>query len=624
MKFWRYVGSLMVVLLAVACGGSGGNNDVNPGDVGVDSTDAVVDVALDVVEDAGPELVPDIPIEEIFPEISEVVEDLDLWDPSVCGMNCPQGYCNEEEEWCMLCSETSPCNHPGYWCKEDMCVSTLCVPNSKSCKDLQTTQVCDEQGESYTEGICDAGYACHSGECLEVICDGGEGHCKNGLVEECAPDGTGWLVHGCPPGEACLNTECEPITNNLLVIFDTSGSMASGGIANVPCICQSCNSAPYPACEDPECPMSKLGMAKHVFNQFFDSSSIKHFNLVLTRFSLGITLPEQTTCNDMFAMSLGFYGQSMSDSSWIEGDDGSHVTEDGDWFDQNGHTVLCTPFPKTYDEDNLGQAKLWVNFNEEMGPTDQPCTLGGVNDQCPGGYCGLYQGQKRCYYHTDPELRAIGNTPLGRSMFYAGEFYRKLIKVDGRTCEVDADCRNRNYYCTTDGVCKDPFGHCRLNLILMFTDGVEEPPTSTSEFFNPQVQAKRFRYGLGCATNDDCFEGSECTSGKCGLYVQPNGGGSGLPSNTETPWRLSSYDGKPIEIITHVIDASDGEGAATNMAIADHGGGSYYHANTMDPEALLAQMLEMIDIKQNMLGCIPDWEGIPLPENTNPEDTAGQ
>lgn len=600
---------------ALSCSGEDGT----PSDALV-AHDNTRDVALEGVLDGASEdarmvpdaveVTPDLPLDN-RPELS------DVWDPSICGLTCPQGFCDNETGRCLYCTPDLGCNYPQMWCRDNRCVQTLCVPETRRCASVAVAQLCNPDGESYTDTICEEGQACHSGECLPIICEPGDSHCVVGKVEECSPDGTGWLVHGCPMGEACFTTQCQPIQHNLLVVFDTSGSMASGmGVASVPCICASCPVMPYPACEDPMCPNSKLGMAKHVFEKFFDSELIKSFSLVLTRFPLRIKVPEVTNCNDVFALQLGYYGMSMTDADRVTGDDGVHQTSDGDWFDTNMHEILCTPFPRSWAQDNLAEAQLWVNFDEKVAPTETSCSAAGVNAECPGGFCAPNNlGEKVCWYHTDPELRAITGTPLGRSLFYAGEVYRKEIKVDGRPCTTHTDCENRNYFCTNEGKCKDPMGHCRVNMIVVFTDGMEDPPTTTSEFFNPEVQAKRFRYGLGCNADEDCFEGAICEGGRCSDYPQPNGGGSSVPPNTELPWRLMDYNDNPILVTTHMIDVSDGEGIANNQRIADAGGGTYFHASDMDPDELLNQLLSIIDIKQNLLNCIPDWEGIDVEGN---------
>ena len=543
-----------------------------------------------------------------------------MWGPDLSAdpclaSSCPAGYCDPDSDYCLYCDAQQTCMKPGTWCNDSWCVKTLCIPGAKDCASLTEVRTCNEVGEGFTSEACGEGLGCQMGECLPIICQPGSKKCGTaGMLELCAPNGVAWIATGCPPGQSCTNGDCRPLQHNLLVIFDTSSSMASSGFGmdDVPCICATCATKPYPICEDPLCPKSKLGLSKHVFNKFFNSTNIGAVNLVLTHFPVRIKYPPVTACNNMFAMGRGYYGIGMSDSDFMTGDDESHVTADGGWFDQYTYEILSVPFPKNSEEDNLGKAKLAVDFDEQVGPTETACT---ANTDCPGGFCADNAGTKVCWYHTNDELRALGNTPLGRSMFYAGELYRKTVVIDGKSCTTTADCQNENYFCTTQGKCKDPYASCRVNMILLFTDGEEEPATTTMAFFNPRVQAKRFRYGLGCETDADCFDGSTCDGHMCNGYPHPNGGPNSFPGNLETPARLERYDGQPIRIVTHVIDMSGGSGSSNNKGISDDGGGSYYLATAADPDAMLGQLLALVDVKDNLTGCSPDYADIaPEPE----------
>jgi len=609
--------ALLGSLLALALGRCGGDDNGNGTET--KDTSAVDQIAevTDLIEDLLPTDLPGEHVDEVLPPVDltpkpdlvELVPDIPV-DPCQ-GSSCPTGYCDPETGNCLFCSEEQPCSQPGTWCKDSWCVTTLCIPESKDCSTMTQTRTCGADGESFTYEDCPEEQACNAGECLPVICNPGDRKCgAAGMLKVCAPTGVAWVPTSCPPGQACTAGDCRPLQHNLLVIFDTSSSMwPAMGMGTVPCICASCAPKAYPGCEDPACPRSRLGLSKHVFMKFFDSPNIGAVNLVLTHFAQKIKSPPVTACDNMWAMGRGYYSKGMTDTDFITGDDGSHVTAEGSWFDTNLHEILSVPFPVDEYEDNLGKAKLWVDFDEQVGPTETPC-IGSI--ECPGGFCEMHEGSKVCWYHTNPELRALGGTPLGRSMFYAGELYRKQIMVDGRECETAADCKNKNYYCTTQGKCKDPYALCRVNMILLFTDGEESPETSTSEFFNPRVQAKRFRYGLGCNTDDDCFDGAVCENKMCQGYPHPNGGSSYYPPNTETPWRVERYDGVPIRIMTHVIDMSSSSGSSNNRGIANDGGGSYYIAADADPDAMLAQLLELVDLKQNLLGCVPDYSDISM------------
>jgi hypothetical protein len=603
--------ALSAAMACLACSGASGGDAVGQADLAVDGaadlggTDLGLDARGEVpnAPDGGDAKVPDVTEELPAPPV-DVLPEVDV---GPCGPACPEGFCDGVTGSCFYCDESTPCVGAGLWCKDSACVKTLCIPGAKDCPSVDVSAVCADDGESWLETPCEEGDKCAQGECKEVVCTPGDQHCEEGLVAKCDPLGVGWMKFACPPGQGCFVNQCEPVRHNLLVIFDTSGSMSSmTGFDTVPCICASCQTKPFPQCEDPLCPRSKLGLSKFVFNKFFESDKIETVNIVLTHFPMRVKATNSPSCGSMFnPMAVGWYGLTFGESDWITGDDGSHVTEEGGWFDKYLFEVLSVPFPKSWDEDNFDELKLWVNFDEKMAATETPCQS---KDDCPGGLCQNQGTEKVCWYHSDPELRALSNTPLGKSMFYAGEIYRKQMFPNGKPCTTDADCANRNYHCSSKGVCRDPYAHCRANQILLFTDGVEEPPTSIGDFFNPRIQAKRFRYGLGCSGPEDCAEGAQCQGNVCQGYPLPNGGGGGYPMLSETPARLLDYEGNPILVTTHVIDLSSGEGADNNMAIADDGGGSYYHPNELDPDELLAEMMKLLDIKQNLLDCMPLYE----------------
>ena len=113
---------------------------------------------------------------------------------------------------------------------------------------------------------------------------------------------------------------------------------------------------------------------------------------------------------------------------------------------------------------------------------------------------------------------------------------------------------------------------------MLFTDGAESEPTDP--FFLATHQAKRLRYGLGCAEEGDCAEGAQCSGGVC-LPTTPS------PSLTEYVAGAGSDvvrgpNGEPLGIRVHVVDLNSGsQGSAA--VIAAHGGGIVYDVATDDP-----------------------------------------
>ena len=180
-----------------------------------------------------------------------------------------------------------------------------------------------------------------------------------------------------------------------------------------------------------------------------------------------------------------------------EGEDpDSHTTGPGeDWFKSNMKEVIGVPFSGGTD-DNLDEVLQWMDGVEELvhltAVTDCNATT------CPG-FCDV----GNCYLHTNHELRADGGTPLGRTLFYAGEYLRRFVLLEGKACNSKADCSSPHYQCV-EGHCRDPLYNCRQTVIVLFTDGGETMNKSKTDFFNPINQAKRMFVGLGCTLDSDC------------------------------------------------------------------------------------------------------------------------
>ncbi|MBM4373034.1 MAG: hypothetical protein FJ098_15375, partial [Deltaproteobacteria bacterium] len=369
--------TIILIMACAACGSPapGGDAGGPDGAAGVDSVAEALSPTdtTPELEAGAPDTPPDTPPPpDAPPELSPPQ------DTAPCP-GCPAGFCDEDAGVCTWCDEDHPCPGAVQWCRDNECVETLCVPGKMACKDPSTAQECDPEGEAWIEEPCGEGEACAAGVCQPVICVPGETGCDGFLVQECDPAGVGWFKYACPPGFGCYVDECLPIRSNLLVIFDTSSSMWSIGFGDtVPCICPSgCSAKPFPACEDPLCPRSRLGLSKYVFGQFFNAEEIQSVNLVVTHFPMRIKYPPVLECNNLFAMGRGWFGLDIMASDFMTGDDGSHETPDGSWFEDYLYEILAVPFASSWFDPTLEQAQLWVDFDEQVGPTDEPCTANG-------------------------------------------------------------------------------------------------------------------------------------------------------------------------------------------------------------------------------------------------------
>ena len=187
-----------------------------------------------------------------------------------------------------------------------------------------------------------------------------------------------------------------------------------------------------------------------------------------------------------------------------------------------------------------------------------------------------------------------------------------------------------------DGVCHDAFGHCRDHIVILFTDGDDTRNVSSADFFSPRVQAKRLRYGLGCASDEACLAGASCEAGICrapeGVVEDADqlvcdAGGAACTADADCPdpcsnWggcpgqcapteplmvsdqganHLTDHAGNPVSVRVHVVDASGIED--NNRLIATFGGGLHFSVDLDNPEELVASIYELIGDTKDTTPC---------------------
>ena len=479
-------------------------------------------------------------------------------------------------------------------CTEDgLCAEDVCVKGASTCATPTTVQVCADDGASKTEVPCDAGEICEGGECTEPLCTPDEQvGCEDGKVLVCNSIGTGTFATVCPNGQGCVAGACQVIQPNVLLLVDTSSSMnwTPSGNSDNPCPGQSCTPWLYPNCDDPAAPKRRLGLVKQALTELVNTESVGGVRLALQRFPQRAYTANAPKCDG------GYWTQLLQ----LEGDDDFHSLSKP-FLAQTLWQTVVHPFAEAGDTDVDALAQ-WFDFEEALADTSTPCAdnaeCGGT--PCLGGHCQVY---------VNPELWGFGLTPLGKTLFYAGEYYRHFVLVEGKACEADADCGSAAYHCE-EGACHDPFRECRPNVVIAFTDGEESEHFYTNDFFHPRVQAKRLHYGLGCESDADCAGGATCEDWVCrpppgevdeaGLIC--DGGGTPCQTNSDCkafrclPAQLDFADaggadhledaaGNVISLDVHVVDASHIEGA--NTYIAAYGGGEHFPVDLDDPGVLL-------------------------------------
>jgi hypothetical protein len=510
------------------------------------------------------------------------------------------------------------------------------------------------------------------------VCDPNEPpSCEGWRVKACHPDGSRYEVYSCQLGEVCYQSECVSVHPNVVLIVDTSGSMnqiVSDGSNPRTCQGDSCPPWTYPMCDDMAQPYTRLGRVKRSVRSVLMSEDISQVRLALQRYPQTEGIPPLPSLD--VSCSTGWY----SNHDGISRHFGEH-TMSYELLEQTLSEVI--PVPMTPEGNtNLPKILEYTDFNEVVETQGDSCTQ---HRDCPDGFCrnqcryirtdefgscsntlgwginslgrcvevtGCECNQgcegrvfnrleeceqnctKSCYVHENHELRATGSTPIGQSLFYAGEYFRHFVVKEGMPCTQDEDCTSQDYLCSDDGTCHDPLGACRPNVIVLLSDGHETDHDDPQDFFNPRIQAKRFHYGLGCESNDGCLNGaqcvdhlcvppipplpervckragnpcqedSECDSYTCGLGQSTCPGEciiAGFDYIDAEESLLKNEANHPISLTVHVIDASDQpEG---NQLLARIGGGISVPVDFTDPSLLIQQITTFINSKTDNEAC---------------------
>jgi hypothetical protein len=436
-------------------------------------------------------------------------------------------------------------------------------------------------------GDADADAGAGAGDAWRPLCEPGATDCDGLARRVCSPSGDRWVRTACPPGAGCVAGACEIAHPRLLFVFDTSSSMlgpAAGGA--LPSL---------PECGSIEAPGSRIAESKALFRQLFAEALPTGPRMGLLRF------PQRATAApECEAASYG-------GASALSGDDGGHAAPwtRGSWFRTNLSQVLVVPLAAGADEDGRAALVSWLDGEERVVQANKACTADG---ECGQGFCS----GGTCWRYLAPELRAAGGTPLGKTLFYAGEYYRHAVLVDGQPCRHDAECASPGYRCGADGTCEDPLAACRANHIMVFSDGEETAHPDPGDFFHPLVQARRLRYGLGCQRDRECLAGATCVAGSCRPPGEPPAAAAGGGADAGRLARLLAYvdplgaqrletaAGRTVSVQVHALDVW---GNPDSELLAWLGGGEYVPGALSDPEAVLWAMDLLLQSKGEQTQC---------------------
>jgi hypothetical protein len=506
------------------------------------------------------------------------------------------------------------------------CTANVCSADSATCSDMETVKVCDVDGTSFEEYPCPTGQTCYLGACWAPICEPGEQAtvCDGGNVLKCNSLGIEWIAYPCAAGETCIDGQCSTVPPNILFLVDTSGSMnwLPDGTDPEGCFGANCPIWSMPNCDNGALALTRLGKVKEAIRAVLTSGLVGDMRLGLQRFA-------QVPFTELLIGPgcAGGYWIPSSQAGLMTGDMANqHLAPANGWFGQNIDEILPIPFP-TSGETDLAAIGTWLDNIETVTDTGFACFDAA---ECNGGPCLLdpqagFFDMGNCAQVDNPELRAIGGTPLGKSLFYAGEYLRNYVFVEGKACVVDSECGTSTHTCV-NGQCHDPMAECRQTIIIAFTDGEETENVHVDDFFHPRVQAKRLHFGLGCQGDDDCLSGATCDGVRCVPPAEAidedanicETGGTPCTTTSDCPdpcanWtgcqgyctparvdvtdgngadHLFSHGGTKRSVTVNVVDASGVFGA--NEDISAYGGGKHFSVDLTDPEMLLSSVNEII------------------------------
>ena len=543
-------------------------------------------------------------------------------EPCAADGGCPEAlHCHPSYGLCLPCIDDTHCLHGDRCGAGGICRPAACVPGETRC-DGSGIQRCGHTRSFSATEPCPAGQTCAGGSCVPYVCTPGSETCDQLQVRRCDAGGSGSTLHPCPPGSYCPDglDSCVPVRHRLLILFDTSGSMDQYPGAdvwvedcreeNLPC------PDPWPVCETAEKPLSVLSLSKVVFTEALSKPE------VAARADMALMRDPQVLVDEPYGRR-GYLSRPDGQTHKMTGDDDSPQppSQPDGWFRRHLHQVLAVPF--SGDDDSEDEILTWMDFKETLESTHDKCSR---DSQCDTGFCASGASGKVCHIHGNPELRAVGMTPIGRTLSYAGSYFQQLVLQDGHACANDGGCSSPGYACSDDHLCVDPIAHCRKNVILLFSDGWESVDKDPRSFFHPWTQARRFAYGLRCKTADDCLGGARCEMGICrvpGIEADlkicsesgdqcerdndcPDNGRCAHPVDIDPDTfgedRLEDALGRPIRLQIHAIDVDVEQSG--NKWIARLGGGQHFTVQSTDPENFLATLLLATDIKAEM-PCVP-------------------
>ena len=165
---------------------------------------------------------------------------------------------------------------------------------------------------------------------LDGPCTPGASRCAGVELDTCAPVGDGWVRTTCFPGTFCTEGACRPIAMNLILVFDTSGSMSTT-VPNKLCT----GNKGFPSCV-PAQGCTRMDVSKVVFQQALAQIDPSRVAMSLFHFPTRIDRVEALTCEEGYQTGL----LAMTADSNVQ-----RVTDKTAWYWAFLQEVMAVPLP---------------------------------------------------------------------------------------------------------------------------------------------------------------------------------------------------------------------------------------------------------------------------------------
>jgi hypothetical protein len=255
------------------------------------------------------------------------------------------------------------------------------------------------------------------------VCEAGQTTCIGAKLGTCGPFQDGWIESNCFPGLTCSGGACVPVSNNLIIAFDTSGSM-TGKVSGC-----SASGQVWPSC-DPTKGCTRMDISKQVFQQALGKIDDKVTRMALFRFPQKLYYKTSTP-----SCTSGYYqGQTK-----LSTDPGSAQSIDAasPWFWTELNETACVEFPKDGAFKSKDAILKWMDGSEAMSAqgscsnSSSVCKpVAGCDGTCCSGQCWVHTDRPHALLHR--RVPAQPRRHRRQEVQHDGGLRQRQLRVQGR------------------------------------------------------------------------------------------------------------------------------------------------------------------------------------------------